>query len=70
MAEGIRHRFTQRRGRVQGIIHSFKEIRDDATRNGEVVAEEALCALKKIERVPNFLAVVQKLLLVGSSEPC
>jgi len=63
MAESIGDRFTQGRRRVQGIVTRSKRPHD-ASRDRQVVAKEALRALKEVERISDFLAIVQKLLLV------
>ena len=61
MAEGVCQRLAQRLWWVKWIIDSLEEIRHDAARYGQVVAQETIRTYEKPERVVAKLPVVEEL---------
>ena len=68
MAQGVCESFAKGDRRVERVVDSLEEIRDDAPRDRKVIAQEALRSLKKRECVSNLLAIVDELALVRAQE--
>ena len=49
VAERIGERLAEGLRRVERIVFALVDIREDATGDGQMIAEEALCTLKEIE---------------------